>query len=64
MEEMARAASRDVNNDGVWDESDIYGVGGNGYLNMWSACGQFLAHRGEEGKILLDMSSEKAVDVI
>ncbi len=64
MEEMSRAASRDVNTDGVWDESDIYGIGGNGYLNFWSACGQFLAHRGEEGKIVFDMSTEKAFDII
>ncbi len=64
FEEMARAASRDVDNNGVWDESDIYGIGGNGYLNFWSASNQFLVTRGDDGRLVFDMSTEKAFDVI
>ncbi len=64
MEEMARSYSRDVNNDGIWDEDDVYGIGGNPFLNIWGACDQFLVTHNEEDKLEMAINTEKAADLL
>ncbi len=67
FEELARAATRDVDNNG-YDESDIYGIsvqngGGSTFLSFWSASEQFMAYKGDDGKLTVFENTDKTVDI-
>ncbi len=67
FDELARAASRDVDNNG-FDDGDTYGIscqagGGSTVLSFWSSSDQFMAYKGEDGKLDVFANNEKAQDI-
>ena len=68
FEEMARAATIDLNTDGAYDtENDSFGIHveeASKYCSFWPAFDQPVTGRDEDGKIVLAMNSEKTADII
>ncbi len=67
FEELARAAVLDVDSNG-FDENDNYGIscqngGGSTFLSFWSASEQFMAYKGEDGKLDVFQNTEKTQDI-
>ncbi|MBQ8747834.1 MAG: carbohydrate ABC transporter substrate-binding protein [Clostridia bacterium] len=67
-EELARAASRDADSSGTYDENDYYGIscqngGGSTFLSFWSASEQFMAYKDDDGKLSIFENNEKAQDI-
>ena len=64
---MAEAAVRDVDGDGKYTESDIFGMTSNEsskYIALMPACDQFITEKGEDGRIRLAMNTEKTVSLV
>ncbi len=68
FEKMARAATIDLNTDGLMDtENDSFGIHveeSSKYCSFWPAFDQPVTGRDEDGKIIIDMNSEKTADII
>ncbi len=68
FEEMARAATIDLNTDGVFDaQNDSFGIfigEESKYCSFWSAFDQSATAKDEDGRIVLNMNSEKTADII
>ena len=67
-EELARAASRDADNNNIYDENDYYGIscqagGGSTFLSFWSASEQFMAYKDEQGMLKRFEATEKTYDI-
>ena len=66
--EMARAATKDVNTDGVYDsENDSFGVACedvSDYVSFIPAFDQSFTTKNEDGMLVLDMNTEKMADII
>ncbi len=67
FEEMARAAHRDTDNNGTWNEKDNYGFtmyDGSEILSFWHASEQYIGRKNDEGRLELVLNTEKAVDIL
>ena len=64
LESAARLYSRDVNNDGVWDSSDNYGIGNPPTTGLWTSCNQPITAKDEDGRLQLVINTEKAVTIM
>ncbi len=66
--QMARAATKDVNTDGVYDsENDSFGIACDevsNYVSFISAFDQPLAAKDENGKFVVAMNTEKMADIV
>ncbi len=64
FESAARLYSQDVNNDGVWDDSDNYGIGNCPTTGLWISCDQPITAKDENGRLQLVINTEKAVSIM
>ena len=66
--QMARAATKDVNTDGLYDsENDSFGIACDevsNYVSFLPAFGQPLADKGEDDRFVLAMNTEKMADLV
>ncbi len=64
MESAARLFVQDVNNDGVWDSSDHYGIGNPPTTGLWTSCNQPITAKDEDGRLQLVINTEKSVTIM
>ena len=66
LEELGRAASRDADTNGVYDQNDTYGLScgtSAAFASFWGGCDQFMAYKGEDGKLKVFENNEKAISL-
>ena len=67
FDEMARAATRDTDTNGTWDDADNYGISyydGSELISFWSSSDQYVGKKNEDGKLEIVLNTEKAVDIL
>ncbi len=66
LEELGRAASRDADNNGIYDQNDTYGLScgtSAAFASFWGGCDQFMAYKGDDGKLKVFENNEKAINL-
>ena len=67
LTEMAKQVSRDIDGDGQYTESDLYGFVGEldwQFINAMYSCDQRVMAKGEDGRYVLDLNTAKAQNII